>query len=95
MYEEWLTFGTGPIGIEVGQSSLVADLLKGLGGLVVDLEDAARSPPAASTLVCARHVEVLLRVAGVSGSRRGATTRVEGDGSRKEDWGRHLGGITG
>ena len=40
-----LTLGIDPIGVEVGYHSLVADLLKRLSWLVVDLENAARSPP--------------------------------------------------
>lgn len=42
------TFLTCPVGIHVCHNGLVAHLLERLGGLVVDLEDAARPPPAAT-----------------------------------------------
>lgn len=83
-----LTLCISPVGIQVGQRGLVADLLEGLGGLVVDLEDTARSPPAATSVAVA-HVEV-----GASAPRR-LRARVVGDGAREEDWGRQLGGIVG
>lgn len=82
------TFCVGPVGIQVGQRSLVTNLLEGLRGLVVDLEDAARSPPAA-TSTPVRHVEI-----GASTARR-FRARVVGDGTREEDWRRQLGGIDG
>lgn len=37
-----------PVGIHVWNNGLVAHLLERLEGLVVDLEDAARPPPAAT-----------------------------------------------
>lgn len=46
-----ITLCVYPVGIQVGESGLVAQLLNGLKRLMVDLENATRSPPAA-TLVC-------------------------------------------
>lgn len=83
------TFGICPIGIQVRQSCLVAYLLEGLGRLVVDLEDTARSPPAGAKVVAIGHVEV-----GAAAPRR-VVARVEGDGALQENWGRQLGGIAG
>ena len=80
-----LTFGIDPVGVQVGQGSLVADLLQRLLRLVVDLEDAARSPPAARVGVC--HGPV-----GTASARR-MGGRVVGDGALEEDWGRQFGGI--
>lgn len=85
-----LTLCIGPVGVQVGQGGLVADLLEGLGRLMVDLEDAARSPPAA-TVVAVAHCGVEV---GASTARR-LRARVVGDGAREEDWRRQLGGIVG
>lgn len=52
---------------------------------MVDLEDAARSPPARRLWL--RHVAVRTSYAWLIRSH------VVGDGSRKDDWGRQLGGI--
>lgn len=41
------TFGIDPVRIQIGQGRLVAELLNGFERLVVDLEDATRSPPPA------------------------------------------------
>ena len=85
-YSHIYTFCIGPVGVEVGQRRLVADLLECLGGLVVHLKDAARSPPAGA-VVAVGHVEV-----GASTARR-SSARVVGNGALEEDWGRQLGGI--
>lgn len=70
------TFGVGPVGIEVREGSLVANLLESLGRLMVDLEDAARpSPPSAGRRVSVGHVEV-----DAAPARRFGT-RVVGDGA--------------
>lgn len=42
------TFLICPVGVQIWNNGLVAHLLERLGGLVVDLEDAARPPPAAT-----------------------------------------------
>ena len=86
--KERITFCVGPVGVEIGQGRLITDLLERLGGLVIHLEDAARSPPA-GTIVAVGHVEV-----DASSARR-AGSRVVGDGSLEENWGRQLGGIGG
>lgn len=70
------TFGVGPVGVEVREGSLVANLLESLGRLMVDLEDAARpSPPSAGRRVSVGHVEV-----DAAPARRFGT-RVVGDGA--------------
>ena len=51
MEERIITLCVHPVGIQIGEGSLIAQLLNGFERLVVDLEDATRSPPAA-TLVC-------------------------------------------
>jgi len=86
------TLGIGPIGIQIRQRCLITDLLKGLGWLVVDLEDTARSPPTGARVVPVGHVEV-----DAPASRRALriVARVEGDGALEENWGRQLGGIAG
>lgn len=43
-----LTFGINPVGIEIGQRSLITDMLHGFGGFLVD--DAAGPPTAALPL---------------------------------------------
>lgn len=94
------TFGIGPVGIQVRQSCLVTDLLEGLGGLMVDLEDTARPPPAA-TRVAISHVEVdtsTTATASASSSitvARRVVARVKGDGTLEKNWGRQLGGVAG
>lgn len=86
-----LTFGACPVGIKIRESSLVTDLLEGLWGLMIDLEDAARPPPtgAGAASVSVRHVEI------DAASARRFRTRVVGDGALQQDWGRQLGGIEG
>lgn len=86
-YNAGHTFCICPVGIEIGQSSLVADLLERLWGLVVDLKDAAGSPPA-SAVIAVVHVEVDATTARRFGAH------VVG-GSLEEDWGRQFGGSNG
>ncbi len=69
------TFCVDPIRVQVWESGLVAELLNGLGRLVVDLEDATRSPPPACLI---RH----RAVRGPTTRRVGA--RVVGDGAREK-----------
>lgn len=85
------TLGIGPVGVEVGQGSLITDLLQSLRRLVVDLEDTTRSPPTA-TGILVRHIEI-----GTIASWGGffVRRRVEIDGALEENWGRQLGGIDG
>lgn len=80
------TFCICPIGIQIGQRSLVADLLESLGGFVVHLQDAGGSPPAFGAVLIG-HVEVCASTTGRLGSR------VVGDGALEEDWGRQFGGV--
>ena len=86
------TFGVGPVGVQIRQSCLVAYLLKGLERLMVDLEEAARSPPACARVASIGHVEV--NASASDGSRR-IVARVEGDGALQKNWRRQLGGIAG
>lgn len=80
------TFGVGPVGIEVWQSSLIADLLESFGRFVVDLENAARPPPTTARIPVSHFM--------VSApAPRGVVARVKSDGALEEDWGRQLGGI--
>lgn len=72
------TFGICPVGVEVRQRSLVADLLESLGRLMVNLEDTARSPPSGSSsprCVAFGHVEI------DAASARRLVRRVVGDGA--------------
>lgn len=67
-----LTLGVDPVRIQIGQSSLVAGVLNGFGGLLVD--DTTRpSPPSSLAL---GHI-------GVRGqpARRSVDVRGEGDGT--------------
>lgn len=73
-----LTFCIDPVGIEVGNDGLVTDLFEGLGRLVMDLEDATRSPASACSV---RHGSVR-----GAATWRGVGSRVVGDGARDEDW---------
>lgn len=83
-----VTFCIGPVGVEVGQRSLIADLFKSLGRFMVELEDAA-GPPPASHGIAIGHVEI-----AVSTARRFGAGVVR-DGALEENWGRQLGGIDG
>jgi hypothetical protein len=80
-----LTFSINPVGVQIRQGCLVADLLECLERLMIHLEDATRSPPPAHLLVC--HALIDTSAARVIGSL------VVGDGAREEDWRRQLGGI--
>ena len=71
----WRTFRVDPIRVQVRESRLVAELLDGLGRLVVDLKDATRSPPPARLV---RHRAVR------SPTTRRVGARVVGDGAREE-----------
>ena len=82
------TFGTGPIRVQVGSSSLIADLLDGLGGLVVNLKDAAR-PSSTSPVILIGHAG--FKICAASEGRFSA--HVVRDGAWYEDWGRQLGGV--
>lgn len=83
-----LTFGVGPIGIEVGKSSLVTDLLEGLWRFMIHLQDTAGPSPTASR-VCIVRVEV------DAPATRWLISRVYGRRALKNAWGRQLGGIEG
>lgn len=80
-----LTLCVCPVCIEVGQRGLVGDLLERLGGLVVDLQDAARASAAAGGLVV--HVEICASRA------RGVCPGVVGDAGLEESRGSQLGGV--
>ena len=90
-----LTFGTGPISIEVGQSRLVTNLLKRLRRLVVDLEETTRSPPASAFVFAISHIEVGTSASTPASAARRVVARVKGDGALEKNWGRQLGGIVG
>jgi hypothetical protein len=79
------TFSIDPVRVEVRQRRLIAQLLDRLRRLMVNLEDATRSPPS-STFV--RHVRV-------DASTRWVGARVVRDGARDKEWGRQLGGVVG
>lgn len=81
-----LTFSVDPIGVSVRECRAVAELLDGLRGLVVDLEDATRPSPTGR--VCFRHL------VHTPPTRR-IGPRVVGDGPLQEDWGRQLAGVVG
>lgn len=81
------TFGVCPVGVEIGQGCLVADLLERFRWLMVDLENTTRPSPAA-TRVRVGHFVVC------ASALRGVVTRVKGDGALEKDWGRQLGGVS-
>lgn len=53
--EYFFTFGVVPVGVEVWQGGLVADLFERLWGLVINLEDTAR-PPTSAAFISVGHV---------------------------------------
>lgn len=72
------TFRVYPVGIEIRERLLVADLLQCLGRLMVDLEDTARSPP--TRRLGLRHVLVIVVVVRASYAWL-VRSHVVGDGS--------------
>lgn len=83
----FLTFRIDPVCIAVGQSGAVTELLDRLGGFVVHLKERARPSPTGRVLLFRHFVH--------TSSTRRIGTRVVGDGTLEEDWGRQLGGIVG
>lgn len=83
-----LTLGINPFRIQVGQRRLVVELIDGLLRLMVDLEDAARPPPAASLVVGNHRIRT---VSTTSAGNVGA--RVVRDDPRDKDRGRQLDGV--
>lgn len=81
-----LTFGIDPVGVAVGQRGAVTQLLYRLRRFMVYLEERARPPPTGRVLFC--------HLVHTSSTRR-ISTRVVGDGTLEEDWGRQFGGIVG
>lgn len=79
-------FGIDPLRIEVGESRLIAQLLERFLRLLIDLEDAARSPSSGRLFL--PHVQIRR-----TASSRGVRARVVRDGAGEDDWGRHFGGI--
>lgn len=82
-----LTLSINPIRVSIGQRCTVTELLDGLRGLVVDLQNTTRPPP--TSRVCFRHF------VHASSTRRIGGPRVVGDGTREKDWGRQLDGVAG
>lgn len=82
------TFRACPIGVQVWQSSLVIDLLKSFGRLMIDLQNATGSPPT-GRIVAVGHVQIC------ASTTRRFSTRVVRNGTLQENWGRQLGGIVG
>lgn len=84
----FLTFAVCPIGIEVGQSSLVTYLFQRLLRFVVDLQNTTRPSPTAFAIGVV-HIEI------DASTSRGSRCRVKRRGLLGDDRGRHLGGIVG
>lgn len=78
MHPVSLTFGIDPIRVSIRQRRPVAELLDGLGGLVVDLENTTRPPPTGR--VRFRHL------VHTSSTRRIGGPRIVGNGTWEEDW---------
>jgi hypothetical protein len=78
------TFCVDPVCVQIRQGGLVAELLNGLGRLVVDLKNATRSPPPAGLV---RHDAVRSPTTGRVGAR------LVRDRAREEYWGRQFGGV--
>lgn len=81
-----LTFCIDPVRIAVGEGGAVTQLLDRLGRLVIYLEKRARPPPTG---------RILFRHFVHTSSTRRIGTRVVGDGTLEENWGRQFGGIVG
>ena len=84
--EALLTFGIDPLRVQVGESRLIAQLLKRFLRLLVDLEYTTR-PPSPGRLFLP-HVQIRR-----TASSRGFCARVVRDGAGEDDWGRHFGGV--